>query len=195
MLVTVCPLGVAGPMQGKLNKPLHPCCKLHTIYRQVSSGTIFFSFAKKWFMISNDEKNSQDNIPRYNPSKAMDSKREVAQSPDEKTDQDFPGYPHYPAKEDIMNQSTGAHRVDAETEDYGTGPNQTNVNQRFVAGKGNDRSQAVDNNNEYERSLEATNTTNEEIGVPQNVTNQELDKDKNIPGTDMSEAVNKDEGR
>ena len=37
-------------------------------------------------------------IPENDPSKAMDSKREVEQSNDPKTDQDFPGYPHYPAK-------------------------------------------------------------------------------------------------
>lgn len=143
-------------------------------------------------MISNDDKNSRPNIPDSNPSKAMDSKREVAQSPDEKTDQDFPGYPHYPAKEDIMNQRTGSHRVDANLENYGTGPNQTGVNQRFLAGQGDDRSQAIDNN---ENELAATNTTNEEIGLPQNVSNQELQNDEDIPGTDMNEAVRKDEGR
>jgi hypothetical protein len=71
---------------------------------------------KKEVMERNNNNDSRQNIPSNDPSKAMDSKKEVEQSNDEKTDQDFPGYPHYPAKEDIMNQRTDSHRVDMDVE-------------------------------------------------------------------------------
>ena len=61
----------------------------------------------------------------------MDSKREVEQSNDNKTDQDFPGYPHYPAKEDIMDQRTDSHRVDMDVENL-PNRNATGVSQRFT---------------------------------------------------------------
>src|SRR5688572_15640923 len=86
-------------------------------------------------MNTNEQNKKTSHIPENNSSKPMDSKREVEKSPDEKTDQDFPGYPHYPAKEDIMDQRTGAHRVDANLEEIGTGPNASGVNQRFLAGQ------------------------------------------------------------
>ncbi len=79
-----------------------------------------------------DNANRSSEIPENNPSKAMDSKREVEQSNDEKIDQDFPGYPHYPAKEDIMNQRTDSHRVDMDVENLASGRNATGVNQRFI---------------------------------------------------------------
>src|SRR5215203_893925 len=82
-------------------------------------------------MNRNEENSRGSNIPANNASKPMDSKKDVERSPDEKTDQDFPGYPHYPAKEDIMDQRTGVHRVDANLEELGTGPNASGVNQRF----------------------------------------------------------------
>ncbi|RYZ48422.1 MAG: hypothetical protein EOO14_22145, partial [Chitinophagaceae bacterium] len=69
--------------------------------------------------MNRNEENTNSHIPENDPSKAMDSKKEVAKSPDEKTAQDFPGYPHYPAKEDIMHKSTGSHRVDADMEQAG----------------------------------------------------------------------------
>ena len=62
----------------------------------------------------------------------MDSKMDVEQSNDEKTDQDFPGYPHYPAKEDIMDQRTDSHRVDMDVENLPT-RNAIGVGQRFSA--------------------------------------------------------------
>ena len=141
-------------------------------------------------MISND--NSRSNIPENDPSKAMNTQREVAQSPDEKTDQDFPGYPHYPASEDIMDQRTGSHRVDASLEEMGTGPNASGVNQRFLAGQESDRSQATQQQGD---AAEGENTgseaTNDEMGVPQNVSNEELNNNADLPGTDVDEAAEK----
>ena len=137
----------------------------------------------------NEENNRASNIPEDNSSKAMDSKREVEQSPDGKIDQDFPGYPHYPAKEDIMDQRTGVHRVDADLENMGTGPNASRVNQRFLAGNNLERDQEMQqaNSNEDtgEGELGTLDSTNAEIGMPQNVSNEDLASD--TPGTDLED--------
>lgn len=139
----------------------------------------------------NNDKRTAD-IPEQDSSKPMNSKREVEGSPDEKTDEDFPGYPHYPAKEDIMNQSTGSHRVDAKVEEMGAGPNATGVSQRFSSGQENDRTQpnAANKNSEDENS-EGLEGNNEEIGLPHNITNDDLQGDKELPGTDIEEAAEK----
>src|SRR5436305_10901166 len=82
-----------------------------------------------------ERKNSSERnnrIEENNSSKPMDSKRDVEQSNDEKTDQDFPGYPHYPAREDIMDERTGANKVDMDVENLPSGYNATGVSQRFV---------------------------------------------------------------
>src|SRR5881275_762145 len=83
-------------------------------------------------MERNRDDQGSSGVPENNPSKPMDSKREVEQSNDEKTDQDFPGYPHYPAKEDIMDQRTDSHRVDMDVENLPSGRNATGVSQRFT---------------------------------------------------------------
>jgi hypothetical protein len=44
-------------------------------------------------------------------------KEDVEKSKDEKIDEDFPGYPHYPAKEDILNPKNGFKKIDSELED------------------------------------------------------------------------------
>ncbi len=46
----------------------------------------------------------------------IDSKEKVQQSNDEHIDEDFPGYPHYPAKEDILNPQNHTERVNADVE-------------------------------------------------------------------------------
>lgn len=155
-----------------------------------------------------EENQRPSSIPENNPSKPMDSKGEVEQSPDEKTDQDFPGYPHYPAKEDIMNQRTGAHRVDADVENMGAGPNASGVNQRFLDGKDQQRNQqaapAETGNNRSERQdditikmgtdadvnsddLAALNSMDAEIGKPQNVSNEDLNTDLDVPGSELDD--------
>ncbi|RYF84903.1 MAG: hypothetical protein EON98_07965 [Chitinophagaceae bacterium] len=137
--------------------------------------------------MNRNEENNRSNIPANDPSKAMDSKREVEQSPDEKTDQDFPGYPHYPAKEDIMSQNSGFHRVDAKMEDMGAGPNASGVNQRFLAGQDKHQEQdSVTPRAEGESDdLAAVNSRNDEIGLPQNVSNEDLNEGNDIPGSDL----------
>ncbi len=144
-------------------------------------------------------------IPENDPSKAMDSKREVEQSNDEKTDQDFPGYPHYPAKEDIMDQRTGTHKVDMDVENLASGRNATGVSQRFVRTQEGQRNSRVENSQAVEENdtdleirsgteadvndddLAILNATNDEIGTPQNVSNEDLNTDLDIPGTELDD--------
>jgi len=127
------------------------------------------------------DKNSDSRIPQNDPSKAMDSKSDVARSNDPKIDQDFPGYPHYPAKEDIMDQRTDSHRVDMDVENLASGPNRSGLNQRF-ANETEQRHPVSDRNREEEESPEESavlNTSADEIGTPQNVSNEDLDEARN----------------
>jgi hypothetical protein len=141
-------------------------------------------------------------IPENNPSKPMDSKREVEQSPDEKTDQDFPGYPHYPAKEDIMDQRTDTHRVDMDMENMSNARNITGVSQRFAADNSSEGREGATSDEEsgddfrdinprtdYTRAdrnaPEEENAINAEIGIPQNVENGDLGRER--PGTDLED--------
>jgi hypothetical protein len=156
-------------------------------------------------MATNNENDNTGKIPKDNPSKAMDSKREVENANDNKIDQDFPGYPHYPSKEDIMDQRTDSHRVDVDVQNFAAGPNASGINQRFVAE--NDRQnemndatseqnentqrqdELADNQQEIHRSIDddlLNDGRNEEIGIPQNVSNQDMNSD--LPGTDLNEA-------
>jgi hypothetical protein len=129
---------------------------------------------------------NEDNnrIQDENSSKPMDSKKDVERSPDNKTDQDFPGYPHYPAKEDIMGQDSGFHRVDANVEDMAAGPNASGLNQRF---SGNEEQKPLSAGPAEGESddLAAVNSNNDEIGLPQNVSNEELASGEDLPGSDL----------
>jgi hypothetical protein len=156
---------------------------------------------------NNDKRNSKRNtgIPENDPSKAMDSKREVEQSNDPKTDQDFPGYPHYPAKEDIMDQRTGSHKVDMDMENLASARNATGVSQRFVRAQEGQHNSAPENRKSAEgnqdnldirsgneadvndEDLAVLNSTNDEIGSPQNVSNEDLNTDLDIPGSELDD--------
>lgn len=156
---------------------------------------------------NNDKGASKRNtgIPENNPSKAMDSKREVEQSNDPKTDQDFPGYPHYPAREDIMDQRTGSHKVDMDMENLASARNTTGVSQRFVTSQEGQRNTAPENPQSVEETnddlgirsgteadvsdddLAVLNSTNDEIGMPQNVSNEDLNTDLDIPGSELDD--------
>ncbi len=155
-------------------------------------------------MERNNDKGRENKIPENDPSKAMDSKKEVEQSNDEKTDQDFPGYPHYPAREDIMDERTGTHKIDLDVENLPSGRNATGVSQRFI--KSNDTNEDKDKKNSSrgqdsdevelrmgndadvtEDDLEILNSTNAEIGTPQNVSNEDLNTDLDIPGSELDD--------
>jgi hypothetical protein len=151
----------------------------------------------------NNRKDNSSRIPENDPSKAMDSKKEVADSNDEKIDQDFPGYPHYPAKEDIMDQRTDTHRVDMDVENIPANRNTTGVNQRFSndsdrkraenamqpqPGSGND-DLGIKMGNEADVTddeLAVLNATDAEIGTPQNISNEDL-ADLDVPGSDLDD--------
>lgn len=154
-------------------------------------------------MKRNNDKNNDQNrgVPENDPSKAMDSKREVEQSNDAKIDQDFPGYPHYPAKEDIMDQRTGSHKVDMDMENLASSKNVTGVSQRFARsqdGNKNSPSPGEEDNDDLnmrtgsdadvnDDDLAVLNSTNDEIGTPQNVSNEDLNTDLDIPGTELDD--------
>ena len=145
---------------------------------------------------SGDAKDTGQKIPENNPSKPMDSKREVEKSNDAKIEEDFPGYPHYPAKEDIMDQRTDSHKTDMDVENLPNSHNTTTVDQRFLpkddrksetpdatqqtASAANDENDFSDLNPRTELSGDSRNA---EIGVPQNVDND----DSSTAGTDLAD--------
>jgi hypothetical protein len=157
---------------------------------------------------NNDKANNQQrnsNVPQNDPSKAMDSKREVEESNDPKIDQDFPGYPHYPAKEDIMDQRTGSHKVDMDMEQRDSSRHATGVSQRFSRPQDYHRNtgpqgqQPEDDSDDLnmrpgtdadvnDDDLAVLNSTDDEIGTPQNVSNEDLDTDLDIPGSELDDS-------
>jgi hypothetical protein len=153
--------------------------------------------------IMNNRNDNSNRIPENDPSKAMDSKKEVERSNDEKIDQDFPGYPHYPAKEDIMDQRTDVHRVDMDVENLPANRNTTNVSQRFSSDSERERAgnamqpQPGSGNDDLDikmgteadvsdDDLAILNSTDAEIGAPQNITNDDL-ADLDVPGSDLDD--------
>lgn len=153
----------------------------------------------------NNRNDKASRVPENDPSKAMDSKKEVERSNDNKIDQDFPGYPHYPAKEDIMDQRTDNHRVDMDVENLPSSRNATGLNERFTPA-GNERDRSRDNNDVddmqddldiqtrndadiTDEELAVLNSTNDEIGIPQNVSNDELNTDLDIPGSEIDDEM------
>jgi hypothetical protein len=152
----------------------------------------------------NTNNRNEHSIPENDPSKAMDSKREVENANDPKIEQDFPGYPHYPAREDIMDQRNDVSREEIDVENLPNSRNTTGVNQRFLAGQNTDRAEgamipgpATDDDLELRPGTEADvtsddlailNATDGEIGRPQNVSNEELENDLDIPGSELDDA-------
>jgi hypothetical protein len=148
-----------------------------------------------------DNNRDRTNIPENDPSKAMDSKREVEKSNDNKIDQDFPGYPHYPAREDIMDQRNDVTREDIDVENLPNSRNTTGVSQRFLAGNHNERAEeprqpGMDEDLGIQAGTEADvtdddlailNSTDAEIGRPQNVSNDDLNTDLDIPGSELDD--------
>jgi hypothetical protein len=149
-------------------------------------------------------KDNRDRIPDNDPSKAMDSKKEVDRPKDEKTDQDFPGYPHYPAKEDMMDQRTDTKRVDIDVEKLASSRNASGVSQRFAGEEkrsGNNQPSGPVGKEEPDEldikmgteadvtddDLSILNATDAEIGTPQNVATEDLNTDLDIPGSELDD--------
>lgn len=165
---------------------------------------IFYSHQKEIMKRDNDNSNNprqNAGIPQNDPSKAMNSKREVEDSNDAKIDQDFPGYPHYPAKEDIMDQRTGSHKVDMEMENLPGSRNASGVSQRFVrtqqnaAPRTNQEEEANDelgirsgiDSDGDDDELDVLNSTDDEIGVPQNISDEDINTDLDVPGSELDD--------
>jgi len=68
--------------------------------------------------LTNDPKetNGKPQPATNDPEEVISSPEEVQESNDEKIDQDFPGYPHYPAQDDILNPENNDGRVDLDVE-------------------------------------------------------------------------------
>ena len=62
------------------------------------------------------ETNGKPQPTTNDPDEVIDSPEKVEESNDEKIDQDFPGYPHYPAKDDILNNGNYTERLDLDVE-------------------------------------------------------------------------------
>ncbi|HUQ97170.1 MAG TPA: hypothetical protein VM010_05865 [Chitinophagaceae bacterium] len=146
------------------------------------------------------ETKAPDTIPDKTTTKPMDSKQDVEKANDPKIEQDFPGYPHYPAKEDIMDTRTGDHRVDMDVENLPNSKNTTAVSQRFTSGEtrddanapppvqptdGDDYSDINPRTEKTSAGLETLGSTNAEIGIPQNADNDDLNK--RTAGTDLDD--------
>ena len=151
-----------------------------------------------------DQEQGSSRIPENDPSKAMDSKKEVEQSNDHKIDQDFPGYPHYPAREDIMDQRNDYIREDLDVENLPNSRNATGVSQRFSSGKNNEKAEGslspgLSHDDEglglqsgteadvTDDDLAVLNATDNEIGTPQNVSNEDLNTDLDVPGSELDD--------
>jgi hypothetical protein len=131
-------------------------------------GTTFYITIKTLIMNSDKEKDKNSSgIPDNSSSKPMDSKKDVKNSPDEKTDQDFPGYPHYPAKEDIMDKRTGNHKVDADMENVSSA-NKTGVSQRYAADNDTDNQESVSSDD------------NDDLGIQEGTESDVTEEDKKI---------------
>jgi hypothetical protein len=154
-------------------------------------------------MKTDNNNQGRNKIPEHDPSKPMDSKKEVEHSPDEKTDQDFPGYPHYPAREDIMDKRNDFTQENIDVENLPNSKNLSGINQRFLAGENNERAEEPrapgttgDDDLDIKEGtggdvddddLAVLNSTNEEIGRPQNVSNEDLGTDLDVPGSELDD--------
>ena len=144
-------------------------------------------------------KEGRDKIPENDASKAMDSKAEVEHSNDPKIDQDFPGYPHYPAREDIMDKRNDFTKENVGVENLPNSKNLSGINQRFVTGQNSESAEgpmAAEDDLRIKEGgggdvddddLAVLNSTDGEIGRPQNVTNEELESDLDIPGSELDD--------
>lgn len=68
--------------------------------------------------LENDPKetNGKPQPATNDPEEVIDTPKEVEESNDEKINEDFPGYPHYPAKDDILTPGNYTERVDLDVE-------------------------------------------------------------------------------
>lgn len=150
-------------------------------------------------MKTDNNNEGRNKIPENDASKAMDSKGEVERSNDAKTDQDFPGYPHYPAREDIMDKRNDFTKENIDVENLPNSKNLSGVNQRFSTGQNNEKAEGPMATEDDLRIKEGgggdvddddlviLNSTDGEIGRPQNVSNEDIGSDLDIPGSELDD--------
>ncbi|MEJ7684136.1 MAG: hypothetical protein WKG06_41045 [Segetibacter sp.] len=80
------------------------------------------------------ETNGKPQPTTNDPDEVIDTPEKVEESNDEKIDQDFPGYPHYPAKEDILNPGNDYERVDLDVENLTRSHNITSDHIKSIEG-------------------------------------------------------------
>jgi hypothetical protein len=66
----------------------------------------------------NNNETKQGNKEQNDP---IETSKGVEQSNDENIDKDFPGYPHYPAKDDILDPGNHTERVDVDADNISRG--------------------------------------------------------------------------
>ncbi|MDQ6814636.1 MAG: hypothetical protein M3040_12925 [Bacteroidota bacterium] len=62
------------------------------------------------------ETNGKPQPATNDPDEVINTPAKVEESNDEKIDEDFPGYPHYPAEDDLLNPENYTERVDIDVE-------------------------------------------------------------------------------
>lgn len=80
------------------------------------------------------ETNSKPQPATNNPDEVINTPDEVQESNDEKIDQDYPGYPHYPAEEDILDPENENKRVVVDVENLTRSHNITSEHIKSIAG-------------------------------------------------------------
>lgn len=142
-------------------------------------------------MSQQNNHNQPESTPPDRSTQPMASKQDVEKSPDEKTDQDFPGYPHYPSKEDIMDQRTDSHRIDLDVENLPNSRNMTGVGQRYTGG-GEKRERAKHamtpqpglGDDDMDPELNPRTETNSDKRVAHNFEEDETDSRRNTDSED-----------
>lgn len=96
---------------------------------------------------------------------AINSPEEVEASNDNKIDQDFPGYPHYPANEDIMDPENKMEKVTADVEKLSRSNklSQQEVNDATRGPVMEDDSESVENADNDESELSENDVTAEDL--------------------------------
>ena len=90
------------------------------LFNSADTGTLFlYLIIKQTPMLMELDPKEQNGKPQpatNDPDEVIEKPEEVQESNDEKIDQDYPGYPHYPAKEDILNPGNNTGRLDLDVE-------------------------------------------------------------------------------
>jgi hypothetical protein len=79
--------------------------------QEIHRGTIFFTVGKK-YMKKDKRPHTTENKKKNNPQPLQ--KEDIQKNPDERIDEDFPGYPHPPSNEKMINPVTEQEKTNAQ---------------------------------------------------------------------------------